>query len=68
MFEKLLERLTEEDKDIILGLFFALDTIRDFSGHGSIYMNVVDGKLAELDMENRVRPAISAPWRPKKRE
>ncbi len=67
MFEKLLERLTEEDKDIILGLFFALDTIRDFSGHGSVHMNFVNGKLAELDMENRIRPEISAPWKPDKK-
>jgi len=63
--EEILKTVTTEDLDLIQGLLHCLKLIRAQSNHGSIYINIVDGKLSELDVEHRIRPNISAPWRTK---
>jgi hypothetical protein len=63
---KVLPELPPDDFDLVLGVLYFLRSIRNQTAHGSINLNIVDGKLAEMDVEHRVRPGISAPWRGKK--
>ncbi len=57
--------LSAEEADTIRGVIYAMDVIRSQTAHGSININIVDGVTAEIDIQQRIRPKYSVPWRPK---
>jgi hypothetical protein len=59
-------KLTPDEIELLLGVLYAFTLIKSQTSHGSIHINIVDGKVSEIDMEQRIRPQIAAPWRPKK--
>ena len=60
-----MDRLTADEMDTVRGVLYALELIRAQTAHGSIRLNVVNGVVTEIDMEQRIRPQITAPWRDK---
>ena len=59
------ENLTPDELEALRGVLYALRLIRSQTAHGSIRINVVNAQVTEIDMEQRIRPQISAPWREK---
>ena len=55
--------LTEDEIETLRGVLYAMKSINSFTAHGSIHITIVNGKVSEIDMEQRIRPQISAPWR-----
>ncbi len=61
------EGATPEDLDTVKGILWAVQKIREQSGHGEVSVTVVDGLASEFDIKYRIRPKYGAPWRPVKK-
>ena len=61
--QEFLEQLTPEEIETARGVLYAIALIRSQSKHGSVHINIVDGDIAEIDMQQRIRPKHNAPWR-----
>ena len=58
-----IDGLTQEEIETVRGVLYAIELIRSQSKHGSLYINIVDGEVTEIDMQQRIRPKHNAPWR-----
>ena len=57
--------LAPDEVELVRGFLYAVDMVRSLTGHGSVHVNITNGLISEIDIEQRIRPQIAAPWRMK---
>lgn len=60
------EGITPQEMDAVRGLVWTMRSIESQTGYGSIHISVTNGIASEFDVQQRIRPSVSAPWKGQK--